>query len=146
MLLEDQVKDAVDNGATIVTGGARPENLDGAYYLPTILTGVTRDMKVWKEEVFGPVLVVVPFGTEEAALRLGNDTEYGLGSLVFSKDLERAQRVASQLEAGGVEINKPTRWLSCNPFGGYKKSGMGREMGVVGFRELCQIKVISMGK
>ncbi len=146
VLLEDQVKDAVDNGATIVTGGARPENLDGAYYLPTILTGVTRDMKVWKEEVFGPVLVVVPFGTEEAALRLGNDTEYGLGSLVFSKDLERAQRVASQLEAGGVEINKPTRWLSCNPFGGYKKSGMGREMGVVGFRELCQIKVISMGK
>ena len=145
-LLEGQVEDAVEKGAKVVIGGKVPENLKGAFYEPTILTNITRDMRVWTEEVFGPVLPVIPFETEEEAIMLANDTSYGLGSRVYSKDLERAKRVASKIKAGTVEINHVSRWLSCNPFGGFKCSGMGREHGTVGFRELCQIKVISMEK
>ena len=102
-------------------------------------------MRVWQEEVFGPVLSIVSFKTEEEAIKLTNDTPYGLGARVLSKDLERAIRVTSRVEAGTVEINKGDRWLPCNPFGGYKQSGIGREQGIIGFRELCQIKVISEG-
>jgi len=142
-LLESQVKDAINKGAKIITGGKTPENLKGAFYEPTILTNITKDMCVCTEEVFGPVLPIVTFKTEEEAIELANDTLYGLGSRVYSKDLERARRVASKIEAGTVEINHGSRWLPCNPFGGYKQSGMGREHGIIGFRELCQIKVIS---
>jgi len=145
-LLQEQVKDARGKGAQVVTGGQVPENLAGAFYQPTILTGITKDMRVWTEEVFGPVLPVVTFKTEAEAVKLANDTRYGLGSRVYSEDRERAQRVASRIDAGTVEINHASRWLSCNPFGGYKESGMGREHGAVGFREVCQIKVISMEK
>ncbi|MFH1506668.1 MAG: aldehyde dehydrogenase family protein [archaeon] len=142
-LLEEQVKDAVDKGAKIVAGGKRPEKLKGAYYLPTILTDIKKDMRVWKEEVFGPVLPVVPFKTEEEAIELANDTIYGLGAKVFSKDVERAVRVAEKIDTGSICINKGNSWKYYNPFGGYKKSGMGRENGKYGFRELCQLKLIS---
>jgi succinate-semialdehyde dehydrogenase/glutarate-semialdehyde dehydrogenase len=146
VLLESQVKDAVDRGATVVIGGDYPKEVSGAYYSPTLLTNINKEMRVWNEEVFGPVLSVVSFETEEEAVSLANDTVYGLGAIIFSNDLERAQRVASRIDSGTVEINNASHWLSCNPFGGYKKSGMGREHGVIGFRELCQIKVISMDK
>ena len=145
-LLKEQVKDALDNGANIVTGGNEPEGFNGAFYKPTIITNINFDMRVWKEEVFGPVLPIVTFKTEKEAIKLANDTLYGLGSRVYSKDIERARRVASKIEAGTVEINYASRWLCCNPFGGYKQSGMGREHGTIGFRELCQIKVISESK
>ena len=79
-------------------------------------------MRVWSEEVFGPVLPVMSFKTEEEAVALANDTIYGLGSIVFSKNIERAQRVASKIDSGTVEINNAIHRLSCNPFGGYKKS------------------------
>jgi len=143
-LLESQIKDALDKGAKVVTGGTSPEGVNGAFYLPTLLTNITQDMQVWNEEVFGPALPVIAFRTEEEAISLANDTIYGLGSIVFTKDIERAKRIASKIHSGTVEINNTLHWLSCNPFGGYKKSGMGREHGVVGFRELCQIKVVSM--
>ncbi|MBL7160714.1 MAG: aldehyde dehydrogenase [Candidatus Aenigmarchaeota archaeon] len=143
ILIQKQVDDARKRGANIIIGGKAPQDLKGAYYEPTIITNVKKDMRVWNEEVFGPVLPVVPFKTENEAVQIANDTPYGLGSRVLSKDLTRARRVASRIEAGTVEINKGNRWLPCNPFGGYKESGMGREHGVVGFRELCQIKVIS---
>lgn len=142
-LLEAQVNDAVEKGARVMAGGGRPKNLEGAYYLPTLLTGIKKSMRVWREEVFGPVLVVVPFKDEEEAVTLANDTRYGLGSIVFTQDKERASRVASRIEAGNVEINAPSHWLTCNPFGGYKESGMGREHGIHGLRELCQVKLIS---
>lgn len=143
-LLEEQVKDAVDKGAKVVIGGKRPDNLKGAYYLPTILTGITKDMRVWKEEVFGPVLPIISFKTEEEAVEMANDTSYGLGSNIFSKNLERARRVASRIKSGSVNINGGDRWKICtNPFGGYKGSGMGREHGKMGFRELTQVKVIA---
>ncbi len=145
-LLDLQVKDAIAKGAKVITGGSKPKGLQGAYYLPTILTHVKKNMRVWNEETFGPVLVIVPFKTEEEALALANDTKYGLGSLVFTADKERAKRVSMKLESGTVEINSANHWLSCNPFGGYKESGMGREHGKVGFQELTQIKVVSMEK
>ena len=103
-------------------------------------------MRVWKEEVFGPVLSMVPFETEEEAIELANDTEYGLGATVFTEDKEKGKRVASRIEAGTVEINEPSHWLMCNPFGGYKSSGIGREHGIYGMRQLTQVKVISAEK
>lgn len=144
-LLISQVADAVTQGAKVVIGGRSPVNLAGAYYLPTILTNIKRSMRVWREEVFGPVLPIVSFRTEEEAIRLANDTNYGLGAQVFSKDKKRAIRVASKIQAGCVDINSGNHWLACNPFGGYKASGMGREHGIHGFQELCQIKVIAQG-
>src|SRR3989344_3537519 len=137
-LLEAQVKDALEKGATVVTGGRKPNGLKGAYYLPTILTDIKPTMAVWKEEVFGPVLSIMPFKTEEEAIRLANDSQYGLGATVFMEDKERAKRVASRLATGTVEINSASHWQACSPFGGYKQSGMGREHGIYGFRELCQ--------
>ncbi len=145
-LLAAQMKDAVKKGAKIVTGGRAPKHLKGAFYAPTILVNIRKDMRVWKEEVFGPVLPVIKFKTEQEAIELANGTIYGLGSRIISKNIERAKSAAAKIEAGTVEINSASRWLSCNPFGGYKSSGMGREHGVAGFRELCQIKVISMSK
>ncbi|MFH1832609.1 MAG: aldehyde dehydrogenase family protein [Candidatus Levyibacteriota bacterium] len=146
-LLKGQVDDAMSKGAKILIQLPAPNNLKGAFCPPTVLGNIKRNMRVWKEEVFGPVLSLLTFQTEQEAVELANDTIYGLGSKVFSKDMIRAQRVASRIDAGSIEINGTNRWLSsCNPFGGYKNSGMGREHGVVGFRELCQIKVISTAK
>ncbi|NQV13432.1 MAG: aldehyde dehydrogenase [Parcubacteria group bacterium] len=146
ILLQEQVKDALAKGAQVITGGQALSDLAGAFYQPTILTDITPDMRVWYEEVFGPVLPVVKFATEEEAVELANDTIYGLGGRVFTQDEERAQRVASRIAAGTIEINQSSRGLPCNPFGGYKKSGMGREGGMMGFRELCQVKVVSREK
>lgn len=145
-LLIKQVNDAIKKGAHVVTGGKRPDNLQGAYYLPTILTKVKKNMRVWNEEVFGPVLPIIKFKTEEEAIQLANDTEYGLGSQIYTKDTKRAQRLAEEIKAGGVDINGVNHFKPFNPFGGYKASGMGREHGKYGFHELCQIKVISQEK
>jgi succinate-semialdehyde dehydrogenase / glutarate-semialdehyde dehydrogenase len=145
-LLIEQVNDAVDKGAKVEVGGMPFTEIDGAYYSPTLLTNITPEMKVWHEEVFGPVLSVVSFKTEDEAIKLANDTIYGLGAVVFSKDKLRAKNVATLIDAGSVEVNGVSRWKECNPFGGYKKSGMGREHGVIGFRELTQVKVISEKK
>ena len=143
-LAEEQVADAKDEGATIVIGGKRPRGLTGAYYEPTLLIGVTREMRVWQDEVFAPVLPIVSFESEGEAIRLANDTKYGLGSYIFTQDKERAKRVASQINAGMVAINNVSYVQPCNPFGGYKESGIGREHGKYGFHELVQVKVVSM--
>lgn len=146
-LLKEQVDDALKKGAKILAQKSVPGDLKGAYFPPTILGNISKDMRVWNEEVFGPVLPVVTFKTEEEAIELANDTVYGLGSSVFSKDKNRAMRVASRIEAGNVEINGSSHWTLLNPFGGYKNSGIGREHGkTLGFRELCQVKVISASK
>lgn len=145
-LLESQIKDAVDKGAKIIIGGKSPKNLEGAYFEPTILTNVNKNMRVWQEEVFGPVLPIVTFKTEEEAVELANDTKYGLGSYIFTKDKERALRVASKIDAGMVNVNNVYYLMPCNPFGGYKESGLGREHGKYGLRELSQIKIISTEK
>lgn len=144
--LEIQVEDAQAKGAKIVVGGKRPTGLTGAFYEPTLITGVTKDMKVWQEEVFGPVLPVVTFETEEEAIELANDTTYGLGSYVFTKDKVRMERVARQIQAGMVSQNNLTYLKPSNPFGGYKASGLGREHGKYGFHDITQIKVVAKEK
>ena len=145
-LLEAQINDAIVKGANVVFGGKRPEKLKGAYFLPTLLTNIKKNMRVWKEEVFGPALIAVSFRNEEEAISLANETRYGLGSIIFTKDKDRAHRIASRIEAGNVEINSANHWLPCNPFGGYKESGIGREHGEIGLQELCQIKLVSEEK
>lgn len=144
--LEKQVKDAIGSGAKIITGGKRTPNLKGTYYSPTLLVNIKPEMKIWKEEVFGPVLPVVSFSSENEAIKLANDTKYGLGGYVYTRDKKRALRVAEKLKTGMVAVNNTTYVLPYNPFGGYKKSGIGREHGKYGLQELCQIKVISMEK
>jgi len=145
-LLLSQVDDARAKGATIIIGGVAPENLKGAYLLPTLIGNVTTSMRVWHEEVFGPVLSIVSYKTEEEAVTLANDTEYGLGALLFTKDLSRIERLSKTLQAGNIDVNGCGHFKPYVPFGGYKSSGMGREHGVAGFRELCQIKTVSIKK
>ena len=144
-LVVRQVEDALAKGALVVAGGKQPPLL-GAYYEPTILTNITPDMRVWQEEVFGPVLPVMRFKTEEEAVVLANATPYGLGAYVFGKDLARAQRVAHKLQSGMVSINGISYVRPQSPFGGYKRSGLGREHGRWGFEELTQTKVVAAPK
>jgi succinate-semialdehyde dehydrogenase / glutarate-semialdehyde dehydrogenase len=120
----EQVEDAITKGATLVVGGSRPD-LPGAFVEPTILTGVTRTMRAYHEELFGPVAVVHRVEDDDEAVALANDSPYGLGGSVFGGDVERARRVAHRVESGMVFINHPA--LSCPklPFGGVKRSGYG---------------------
>ncbi|MFJ6208768.1 aldehyde dehydrogenase family protein [Lysinibacillus sp. NPDC092081] len=129
--IDGYVKSAIDEGATILTGGkvAAVEGFEnGFWYEPTIITDVTQSMKVVREEIFGPVVVVMPFSDEKEAIRLANDSEFGLGSAVWSKDGARATRVANQIQAGIVMVNCPFSAMPGTPFGGYKQSGFGREL------------------
>ncbi len=144
--IEQQVADAVEHGAKIVLGGKRPSGLLGAYYEPTILTHITFDMRVWKEEVFGPVLPVVPFDTDDEAVALANDTQYGLGGYIYTQSRERAFSISSRLETGNIGVNNAYYMEAQDPFGGYKNSGLGREHGRQGFRELCSSKLIAFKK
>ncbi|MFJ8090678.1 aldehyde dehydrogenase family protein [Lysinibacillus sp. NPDC095746] len=129
--IDGYVKSAIEEGATIVTGGkvAAVEGFEkGFWYEPTIITDVTQSMKVVREEIFGPVVVVMPFSDEKEAIRLANDSEFGLGSAVWSKDGARATRIANQIQAGIVMVNCPFSAMPGTPFGGYKQSGFGREL------------------
>lgn len=138
--LEDQIADAREKGATFLTGGARPDRLDGAYYLPTLITDITFDMKVWTEEVFGPALAIVPFDTEEEALALAHDTDYGLSAFLYTKDGERVERLSRQLKAGSISTQNSDYYKPQNAFGGYKASGIGRVGGVAGFHSVTLTK------
>lgn len=144
-LLEAQVKDAIKKGAKVEIGGSRPNNKSlkkGNYYLPTVLTNVNFDMRVLTEEVFGPILPVVPFTSVDEVIEMANRTEYGLTAQIYTQNLELARKIATQLEAGTVSINSSDYFSPACPFGGYKKSGIGREGGRYGFHELTQIKYI----
>jgi succinate-semialdehyde dehydrogenase/glutarate-semialdehyde dehydrogenase len=132
--LAAQVQDAVDKGATLHAGGVLSEG-DGAYYSPAVLTGVTPEMRAYKEELFGPVAVVYKVSSDEEALRLANDTPYGLGGAVFSEDTARAEKVAQRLEVGMANVNTPAAEGAEVPFGGVKRSGFGRELGPLGMDE-----------
>ena len=141
-----QVQDAIDKRAKIICGGKRPTGLNGAYFEPTILTNITPDMRVWCEEVFGPVLPIVSFKTEEEGFAKANDTIYGLSSNVFSEDKDLISRAISKLQAGTVRVNGVNAGRPCNIFGGYKKSGLGRENGAYGFHDMTQKKMVSRNK
>lgn len=145
-LLEDQIFDAKKKGAKIITGGKRPANLKGAYYLPTFLTNIKKNMRVYTEEVFGPVLPVMSFKNINEAIELANDTIYGLSAEIYTKDKKLAENIARKIKAGTVAINTDSYFKPECPFGGYKKSGMGREMGEYGMQEFTQMKHIHFKK
>ncbi len=138
---ERQVAEAVAAGARVLTGG---KSLDGPgfFYAPTVLTGLPHDAKVAREEFFGPVALLFTFKTDEDAVRLANDTDFGLGAAVWSQDPARANAVAAQVEAGAIFINDFVRSDPRAPFGGVKSSGIGRELGALGARELTNAKLI----
>ncbi len=139
-----QVTDAVRQGARVLTGG-KPVEGAGYYYEPTVLAGLPHDAPVVSEEVFGPVAMLFPFKDEDEAIALANDTEYGLGAAVWSRDLDRARQVAERIEAGAVFINDFVRSDPRAPFGGVKSSGFGRELGALGARELANAKLVWVG-
>ncbi len=140
--LQEQVADARQKGVKIVCGGKQPENLLGAYYLPTIVTNISKDMKIWTEETFGPVLPVVSFKTQQEAINLANETVFGLGGYIYSSDKNRSLEVAKKLKTGNVSINGTNYVIPQDPFGGYKKSGIGRTHGKLGMQSLSQAKLI----
>jgi len=138
------IKNAIKEGATLASGGPDlPNNLNKGYFIkPTIFTNVTNDMEIAKKEIFGPVLSIISFETEEEAIKITNDTEYGLGNYLQTKDKEKAKRVAKKLRSGCVYINGNAADPG-TPFGGYKQSGNGREGGTWGLEEYLEVKTIT---
>ena len=141
--IQNLIQKGIDEGATLVTGGpGRPEGLTRGYYVrPTVFANVRNDMSIAREEIFGPVLSILPYEDEEDAIRIANDTSYGLAGYVSSGNLERARRVASRIRAGQISVNGAPPDFSA-PFGGYKQSGNGREWGELGFEEFLETKAV----
>jgi succinate-semialdehyde dehydrogenase/glutarate-semialdehyde dehydrogenase len=143
--VEQHVADALAHGARIVTGGKR-HALGGTFYEPTVLADVTPDMKVAGEETFGPVAPLFRFGTEEEAIRMANDTEFGLASYFYTRDLARSWRVSEALEYGIVGVNTGLISTAVAPFGGVKESGIGREGSRYGLMDFTEIKYVCVGE
>jgi len=133
----------IDEGATVVAGGpGRPDGIDKGYFIkPTVFANVTNDMTIAREEIFGPVLVMIPYETEDEAVRIANDTVYGLSGYVYSGDIEHARKVARRLRTGMVHLNGAATDMNA-PFGGYKQSGNGREWGKEGLKEFLEVKAV----
>jgi len=143
--VEGYVASAIEEGARLVAGGRRPtepELANGFFYRPTVFADVHREMRIIREEVFGPVLTIERFSTEEEAIALGNDTTYGLAGAVWTADASRAQRVAARLRHGTVWINDYNTYLPQAERGGFKQSGIGRELGPSGLDEYREAKHI----
>ena len=141
--IQNLIQTGIDEGATLVAGGTgRPETLDKGYYVkPTVFANVTNDMTIAREEIFGPVLSIIPYDDEDDAIDIANDTPYGLSGYVSCADLDTARRIASRMRTGMVHINGA--WAdSAAPFGGYKQSGNGREWGHHGLDEFLEVKSI----
>jgi aldehyde dehydrogenase (NAD+) len=138
------LKQGIDEGARLVAGGmGKPDGLSTGHFVrPTVFADVTPDMTIWREEIFGPVLTMTPFDTEEEAIALANDTPYGLTNYVQTADKSRARRVARRLRSGMVEVNGKFGGAG-TPFGGMKQSGTGREGGVWGLEEFLEVKAVS---
>jgi succinate-semialdehyde dehydrogenase/glutarate-semialdehyde dehydrogenase len=141
--LAAQVQDAIDKGATVLTGGKSIDG-NGAYYEPTVLAGVTEDMRAFSEELFGPVAVLYKVDGEEEAVELANNSDYGLGASIHTQDMERAQRISFKLQSGMVAINEPSASFPELPFGGVKRSGIGRELGKYGMDEFINHKLVKI--
>jgi aldehyde dehydrogenase (NAD+) len=141
--IQKLIQAGIDEGATLVAGGTgRPEGLNRGYYVrPTVFGNVTNEMTIAREEIFGPVLAILPYDSEEQAIAIANDTPYGLAAYVQSENLEHARDVARQLRAGQVKINSPA-WDTFAPFGGYKQSGNGREYADWGIHDFVEVKGI----
>ncbi|SPM30777.1 aldehyde dehydrogenase family protein [Mycobacterium terramassiliense] len=140
--VDGMVRRAVAAGATLVTGGKRLD--PGYFYAPTLLTNVDPDSEIAQEEVFGPVLVVIGFDDDDDAVRIANNSIYGLAGAVFSRDQDRALAVARRIRAGSFSVNGGNYFGADSPFGGFKQSGIGREMGVAGLEEFLERKTIAV--
>jgi aldehyde dehydrogenase (NAD+) len=141
--VEGYIQKGIAEGARLVVGGAgRPEGLEKGYFVkPTIFSGVRNDMTIAREEIFGPVLCILPYETEEQAVQIANDTPYGLAAYVWSQDNARARRVGSRIRAGQVALNGASGDMK-TPFGGFKMSGNGREYGEFGLRDFLEVKAV----
>ncbi|NOT58812.1 MAG: aldehyde dehydrogenase family protein, partial [Acidobacteria bacterium] len=137
------IQKGIAEGATLVAGGAeKPEGLDKGYFVrPTVFANVDNQMTIAQEEIFGPVLSIIAYQDEDDAVRIANDTVYGLSGGVWSGDPARAQRVARRLRTGQIEINGG-KFNPLAPFGGYKQSGNGRELGKYGLEEFLEVKAL----
>jgi aldehyde dehydrogenase (NAD+) len=144
--VQSMIETGIAEGATLLCGGmGRPEGLDRGWYVrPTIFADVTNDMAIAQQEIFGPVLVIIPFDDEEDAIRIANDTPYGLAAYLQTGDADRAERVAARLQAGAIHINGGG-FNYGSPFGGYKQSGNGREGGLLGLEDYQEIKTLHFG-
>jgi aldehyde dehydrogenase (NAD+) len=141
--VEGYIAKGKQEGARVILGGGRPSAFSKGYYVePTIFADVQSKMTIAQEEIFGPVLSVLPYDTEDEAIRIANDTIYGLAGGVWSGDQDRAMRVARRIRTGQVDVNGG-KYNPLAPFGGYKQSGIGRELGMFGLEEYFQIKSIA---
>jgi aldehyde dehydrogenase (NAD+) len=142
--VEGYLRLAAEEGGTFVTGGGRPAGRGRGYFVePTLVTGLGNDSRVAREEIFGPVLVAIPHDGDDDAVRLANDSPYGLSGAVYGGDLERAWAVAKRIRSGTVSVNGGIWYGGDVPFGGFKQSGIGREMGVAGLEEYLETKVVA---
>jgi succinate-semialdehyde dehydrogenase/glutarate-semialdehyde dehydrogenase len=137
-IVEDHVRDAEERGAKILTGGERVANGKGFFFAPTVLTNVDHSMTIMRDETFGPVLPIQTFKTEDEAIKLANDSVYGLTASVWTRDIARGRRLAEQIDAGTVMVNEVvyTHGIAQTPWGGVKQSGYGRTHGRMGLLEL----------
>jgi acyl-CoA reductase-like NAD-dependent aldehyde dehydrogenase len=147
-VVEEHVNEAVARGARLLIGGQRAESLSGSFYQPTVITGVDHTMTIMRDETFGPVLPVMIFKTEDEAIRLANDSHFGLTASVWTKDSRRGKRIAEQLEAGTVMVNEVlyTHGIAQTPWGGMKQSGLGRTHGRLGLLELVAPKHVHVNR
>jgi aldehyde dehydrogenase (NAD+) len=142
--IQDLIQTGIDEGAHLIAGGTgRPDGLNRGFYVkPTVFADVTPDMTIYREEIFGPVLSITPFDTEEEGIAMANDTVYGLTNYVQTQDPARANRVGAAMRSGMVEMNGQSRGAGA-PFGGMKQSGNGREGGSWGIEDFIEVKSIS---
>ena len=142
--IEGYLRLAQEEGGTFAAGGGRPADRDRGYFVePTLISGLDNSSRLAQEEIFGPVLVVIPHDGDDDAVRIANDSAYGLSGAIFSADTDRAWAVARRIRTGTLAINGGVWYSADMPFGGYKASGIGREMGVAGFEEYLETKVIA---
>lgn len=139
--IQSLIEAGIAEGATVVTGGpGRPEGLNRGFYVrPTVFGDVTNDMTIAREEIFGPVLAIIGYRTEDEAVEIANDTIYGLSGYIQTPDMEKARRIARRLRVGSIWINN-AEWDARAPFGGYKQSGNGREHGEWGLQDYLEVK------
>ena len=142
--IQDLIQKGIDEGATLVSGGTgRPEGLDKGYYVkPTVFSDANNEMAIAREEIFGPVLTIIPYEDEDDAVRIANDTPYGLTNYIQTLDDEKRRHVARRVRSGMVETNGKG-FAQGSPFGGYKQSGNGREGGIYGLEEFLEVKAVS---
>ncbi|MEV4756567.1 NADP-dependent succinic semialdehyde dehydrogenase [Micromonospora sp. NPDC049559] len=143
--VDEQVRDAVERGARVLCGGQRPDR-NGWWYPPTVVTELTPEMRMWSEEVFGPVAGLYRVSSYEEAIEVANGTEYGLGSNAWTRDPAEQERFANDLDAGSVFVNGMTTSFPDLPFGGVRNSGYGRELSAYGIREFCNVKTVWVGE